>query len=77
MRAVIEYHGSAAKTYPPIETLVVKGKEDITIRITDQGGGIPVHKIPFVFKYMYTTAPKPAIESDIYSHGSNAPLVIK
>lgn len=74
MRAVIEYHGSAAKTYPAIETLVVKGKEDITIRITDYGGGIPVSKIPLVFKYMYTTAPKPAIESDIYTHGANAPL---
>lgn len=75
MRAIIEYHGSAAKTYPAIETLVVKGKEDITIRITDYGGGIPMAKIPLVFKYMYTTAPKPAITSDIYSHGNNAPLV--
>lgn len=74
MRAIIEYHGSAAKTYPAIETLVVKGKEDITIRITDYGGGIPVAKIPLVFKYMYTTAPKPVIESDIYTHGTNAPL---
>ncbi len=39
MRAVIECHGEAAKSYPPVQTLIVKGQEDISIRITDFGGG--------------------------------------
>ncbi|CAF0792146.1 unnamed protein product [Brachionus calyciflorus] len=74
MRAVIEHHGEAAKTYPKLKTLIVKGKEDLSIRITDYGGGIPFAKIPLVFRYMYSSAPRPAISSDAYSTTSNAPL---
>lgn len=74
MRAVIEHHGEAAKEYPSIQTLVVKGKEDLSIRITDFGGGIPQSKLPQVFKYMYSTAPRPAIDSDVYSTQTTAPL---
>ena len=74
MRAVIETYGPSAKTFPKIQTLVCKGSEDITIRITDFGGGIPKSKIPFVFKYMYTTAPRPSIQPDLYSESSNAPI---
>lgn len=75
MRAIIEHHGEAAKSYPKIQTLVVKGEENLSIRITDFGGGIPFGKIPLVFRYMYSTAPRPAISSDVYSTTSNAPLV--
>jgi len=74
MRAIIEYHGEAAKSYPKIQTLIVKGKEDLSIRITDYGGGIPRSKLPQVFKYMYSTAPRPSINSDVYSPTDNAPL---
>lgn len=75
MRAIIECHGEAAKSYPKIQTLIVKGKEDLSIRITDYGGGIPRSKLPQVFKYMYSTAPRPSISSDVYSPNENAPLV--
>ena len=75
MRAVIEHHGEAAKDYPSIKTVVVKGKEDLSIRITDFGGGIPQSKLPQVFKYMYSSAPRPAIDSDVYSTQTTAPLV--
>jgi pyruvate dehydrogenase kinase 2/3/4 len=75
MRAVIEHHGEAAKTYPKIQTLIVKGKEDLSIRITDYGGGIPHSKLSQVFKYMYSTAPRPSITSDVYTASENAPLV--
>jgi len=74
MRAVIESHGSAARSYPKIQTLVIKGEEDLSIRITDLGGGIPQSKLSHVFKYMYSSAPRPAITSDIYDTQSNAPL---
>jgi len=75
MRAIIECHGEAAKTYPNIQTLIVKGKEDLSIRITDFGGGIPHAKLPQVFKYMYSTAPRPAISADVYDTTSTqAPL---
>ena len=76
MRAIIECHGEAAKTYPNIQTLIVKGKEDLSIRITDFGGGIPHAKLPQVFKYMYSTAQSPAISADVYDTTSTqAPLV--
>lgn len=74
MRAIIEHHGEAAKSYPPIQTLVVKGQEDLSIRITDLGGGIPQSKLNHVFKYMYSSAPRPSITSDVYDTQSNAPL---
>lgn len=74
MRAIIEHHGEAAKSYPPIQTLVVKGQEDLSIRITDLGGGIPQSKLNHVFKYMYSSAPRPSMTSDVYDTQSNAPL---
>lgn len=76
MRATIEYHGHDCKQYPEIQTLIVKGQENLTIRISDFGGGIPLSKIPYVFKYLYSTAPKPSLEADVYTHQSSAPLVI-
>jgi hypothetical protein len=75
MRAVIEYHGQTVKSYPKINTLIVKGKEDVTIRVTDHGGGIPQSKLPLVFKYMYSTAPRPSIVANVYTLSSTAPLV--
>lgn len=74
MRAVIEHHGEAATEYPPVKTLIVKGKEDLSIRITDFGGGITHAKLPQVFKYMYSSAPRPSISSDVYDDTQQAPL---
>jgi len=58
LRAVVEHHGPAETSYPPIETLVINGKEDITIRISDKGGGIPRRDMELLFNYMYSTAPQ-------------------
>lgn len=59
MRAVMESHGEDAESYPPIKVWVVKGVEDLTIRLSDEGGGIPRSLLPLLFNYMYSTAPKP------------------
>nr|XP_002738854.1 PREDICTED: Pyruvate dehydrogenase (acetyl-transferring) kinase isozyme 2, mitochondrial-like [Saccoglossus kowalevskii] len=59
MRAVVEYHGTASLDYPPIQVKVVIGKHDLTIKVTDSGGGIPRHQIDLLFNYMYSTAPVP------------------
>ncbi|CAL8109634.1 unnamed protein product [Orchesella dallaii] len=64
MRAVVEHHGSAATDYPPIEALVSLGKEDITIKISDRGGGIPRRNTELLFQYMYSTAPQPPASID-------------
>jgi pyruvate dehydrogenase kinase 2/3/4 len=44
LRAVVERYALPGKDrdeveYPPIKVIVVEGKEDITIKISDEGGG--------------------------------------
>ncbi|XP_075052618.1 pyruvate dehydrogenase kinase, isozyme 3 [Mixophyes fleayi] len=62
MRATVERHEDSMESLPPIKTLVTLGKEDLSIKITDQGGGVPLRKIDRLFNYMYSTAPKPSLE---------------
>nr|CAG4647978.1 EOG090X07QN [Moina brachiata] len=69
MRAVVEHHGAAARDYPPIEVLVVRGTEDVTIKISDRGGGVMRSAIGNLFHYMYSTAPQPSV-----SGSDSAPL---
>ncbi|RUP51176.1 branched-chain alpha-ketoacid dehydrogenase kinase [Jimgerdemannia flammicorona] len=52
LRAVVETFGTEADKYPPIKLIVTEGKEDITIKISDEGGGIPRSGIPLVWTYM-------------------------
>jgi len=61
MRAVVEHHGTAAVDYPPIQVMLVRGKEDVTIKLTDRGGGIRRSEMGFLFHYMYSTAPQPSL----------------
>ncbi|XP_040194142.1 pyruvate dehydrogenase kinase, isozyme 3 [Rana temporaria] len=62
MRATVEKHEGKADILPPIKTLVTLGKEDLSIKISDQGGGVPLRKIDRLFNYMYSTAPRPSLE---------------
>lgn len=66
MRAVMEYHGQDCVNIPPIEVNVVRGREDICVKISDRGGGIPRSQADQLFKYMYSTAPKPS-KSDLHT----------
>ncbi|VDN44878.1 unnamed protein product [Gongylonema pulchrum] len=67
MRATIEHYGEFAKL-PPVEVLATLGNEDLTIRLSDTGGGISRNAIDQIFRYTYTTAPPPDMA------GYNAPL---
>ncbi|RMC06357.1 hypothetical protein DUI87_15789 [Hirundo rustica rustica] len=62
MRATVELHEGKKEAYPSIKTLVTLGKEDLSIKISDQGGGVPLRKIDRLFNYMYSTAPRPSLE---------------
>lgn len=66
MRAVMEHHGSEADGYPAVEVSVVRGKEDICVKMSDRGGGIPRSQMDHLFKYMYSTAPQPS-KSDAHT----------
>eukprot|EP00121_Abeoforma_whisleri_P006328 Awhi_evm1s5753 len=55
MRAVVEYHEENDEM-PYIKAVIVEGEEDITIKISDEGGGIPRSDLASVNSYLYTTA---------------------
>lgn len=51
--------------FPPIKVIIAEGNEDITIKISDEGGGIPRSAIPHIWAYLYTTAKTiPDLESN-------------
>ncbi|XP_075767863.1 pyruvate dehydrogenase kinase, isozyme 2 isoform X2 [Pelodiscus sinensis] len=58
MRATVESHESSLRL-PAIKVLVALGKEDLSIKMSDRGGGVPLRKIDRLFSYMYSTAPTP------------------
>lgn len=70
LRATIEHLGEDVDEYPPIQVLVVKSEQDISIRISDKGGGVPRQISENLFHYMYSTAPRP----DMGSGGGQAPM---
>ncbi|ORY93379.1 mitochondrial pyruvate dehydrogenase [Syncephalastrum racemosum] len=75
MRAVVERFGvDYEDNYPPIKLVIAHGKEDITIKISDEGGGIPRSGIPLVWTYMYTTANAQELEPDYSRSDFKAPM---
>jgi len=68
MRATVETHYKALKL-PKIEVLLAKGEHDVSIRISDQGGGIPRHITDQTFHYLVSTAPRPS-----FNNPAKAPL---
>jgi len=55
LRATVEHH-STAKDLPPIKIVVADGEEDVTIKVEDEGGGVPRSGINRIWTYLYTTA---------------------
>ncbi|XP_069093919.1 pyruvate dehydrogenase kinase, isozyme 2 isoform X2 [Pleurodeles waltl] len=60
MRATVEHH-SSNPSLPPIKVMVALGGEDVAIKMSDRGGGVPLRKIERLFSYMYSTAPMPQL----------------
>jgi hypothetical protein len=52
----------------------VEGKEDITIKISDEGGGIPRSAIPLIWTYMYTTMEQQGLDQDFQASDFKAPM---
>ncbi|KII84307.1 hypothetical protein PLICRDRAFT_46175 [Plicaturopsis crispa FD-325 SS-3] len=75
LRAVVERYGHDHDgPFPPIKVVVVEGKEDITIKISDEGGGIPRSAIPLIWTYMYTTMEGQQIDQDFQAGDFQAPM---
>lgn len=52
----------------------MEGKEDITIKISDEGGGISRSAIPLIWTYMYTTMENQGIEEGFQESDFKAPM---
>jgi pyruvate dehydrogenase kinase 2/3/4 len=74
LRAIVERHGADNEVFPPIKVVVVEGKEDITVKISDEGGGIPRSAIPLIWTYMYTTMESQGIDSNFKASDFKAPM---
>jgi pyruvate dehydrogenase kinase 2/3/4 len=61
LRAVQERFEDATHEPPPIRVVVADGIEDVTIKISDEGGGIPRSGLPKIWTYLYSTAKNPVI----------------
>jgi pyruvate dehydrogenase kinase 2/3/4 len=80
LRAVIEYHsGKSEQELPKVKVFICKGRKDMTIKLSDQGGGIRRSEVDLLFNYMYSTAPQPpspdaADTTPIAGYGYGLPL---
>jgi pyruvate dehydrogenase kinase 2/3/4 len=75
LRAVVERYGTDREDhFPPIKVIVVEGKEDITVKISDEGGGIPRSAIPLIWTYMYTTMEGQNLDQDFQASDFRAPM---
>ncbi|CAD5163839.1 unnamed protein product [Musa acuminata subsp. malaccensis] len=62
LRAVQERFMDSDKDAPPVRIIVADGIEDVTIKISDEGGGIPRSGLAKIFTYVYSTAKNPLDE---------------
>jgi len=58
----MEYHEGEAEV-PDIEVTIVRSMKDISIRVSDQGGGISRNLVDKAFMYLYTTADRANVSS--------------
>lgn len=75
LRAVSDRYMDSDQESPPIKIVIAEGNEDITIKVSDEGGGIARSGMPKIWTYLYSTASSPLqqlTEDDI----QNAPAVL-
>jgi len=80
MRATVDWHGIDSD-YPPIRVVIADGKEneDVVIKVSDEGGGIPRSNMKRIWSYLFTTA-DPAIQEGMIAfnesvdHSIDSPL---
>eukprot|EP00190_Bangiopsis_sp_CCMP1999_P000010 CAMPEP_0198726726 /NCGR_PEP_ID=MMETSP1475-20131203/3687_1 /TAXON_ID= ORGANISM="Unidentified sp., Strain CCMP1999" /NCGR_SAMPLE_ID=MMETSP1475 /ASSEMBLY_ACC=CAM_ASM_001111 /LENGTH=374 /DNA_ID=CAMNT_0044488681 /DNA_START=86 /DNA_END=1210 /DNA_ORIENTATION=+ len=58
VRATLETHADANEL-PEVKVVLADGTEDVTIKISDEGGGIPRSEINNIWTYLFTTAELP------------------
>jgi pyruvate dehydrogenase kinase 2/3/4 len=52
---------------PPVDIVICQGKEDLTVKVTDQGGGVPRSHWDKLWHYDYSTSPLyPPVDPENY-----------
>merc|ERR1711871_13493 len=69
MRAMLEVHGDDS---PPVQVVIAEGDSMMTIKISDEGGGIPRQGLHKLWTYSFTTASSTA--GDVTSASTVAPM---
>ncbi|KAH7373243.1 hypothetical protein KP509_17G046100 [Ceratopteris richardii] len=64
LRAVLVRYMKTSSDPPPIRVIVADGLEDVTIKISDEGGGIPRSGISKIWSYLYSTADTPSVSGN-------------
>lgn len=60
---------------PPIRLVVAEGGEDVTIKVSDEGGGIPRSGMPRIWTYLYSTA-KHTVSMESVEDAGGGPVVL-
>lgn len=50
---------------PPVLVAISGGKEDVVIKVSDEGGGIPRSELPKIWSYEYTTIPDEEVQNSV------------
>lgn len=69
LRAVADKYADSDKTPPPIRIIIAEGAEDVTIKVSDEGGGIRRSGLAKIWTYLYSTARSPLKDMDDNSAG--------
>lgn len=64
LRAVSDKYAESLDNPPPIRVVIAEGAEDVTIKISDEGGGIRRSGLARIWTYLYTTADSPLLDMD-------------
>jgi len=68
LRSTIEYHISKPESIPPVTVEIMKGSFDVTVKVSDRGGGIRPDVLEKVWNYGYTTTRE--VSQDLMDVGS-------
>ncbi|KAF2548212.1 hypothetical protein F2Q70_00023863 [Brassica cretica] len=75
LRAVQERYVDSDRVAPPVRIIVADGIEDVTIKVSDEGGGIPRSGLPKIFTYLYSTATNP-LEEEMKFGTADVPVIM-
>jgi pyruvate dehydrogenase kinase 2/3/4 len=71
--AVAERHqASASKSIPPVRVIFAYGEDEVTVKVSDEGGGVPQDDIHYVWSYF--SAPGGTVNEPGRGHRHSTPL---